>query len=127
MNNNSNTFSFTARIRSIRHAIIGIMEMLEEQPNARIHAMATIFVIALGVFFQLQASEWCFLILAIGSVWVAEAFNTALEFLCNIVSPDFHPLVKKSKDAAAGAVLLCAISAVMIGIIIFLPHVKTYI
>jgi diacylglycerol kinase (ATP) len=123
MNNNTDTFSFTGRIRSIKHAIDGILEMLKGQHNAWIHAVATIGVVFAGAFFQLKTSEWCFLILAIVSVWVAEALNTAFEILCDVASPEFHPLVKKSKDVAAGAVLLSAIGAVIIGLIIFKPYI----
>lgn len=101
--------------------------MLKEQPNARLHAIASMVVIALGVFFQVSTGEWCFLVLAMMAVWVAETFNTALEFLCDVASPEFHPLIRKSKDTAAGAVLLCAIGAVIIGIIIFLPHARSYL
>ncbi len=126
-NNNSEIFSFTGRIRSIRHAIDGIGEMLKGQHNAWIHVIATICVISIGLIFQITVTEWCFLTLAITSVWVAEALNTAFEFLCDVASPEFHPLVKKSKDVAAGAVLVSAIGAVIIGIIIFVPYVKKYI
>lgn len=104
MNNNSDTFSFTGRIRSIKHAIDGILEMLKGQHNAWIHAVATIGVVFAGFIFQLKTTEWCFLILTIVSVWVAEALNTAFEILCDVASPEFHPLVKKSKEKVAGFV-----------------------
>ncbi len=123
MNNNNDTFSFRGRIRSIRHAIDGIIEILKGQHNAWVHFIATACVVITASFFQVSTIEWCILILAIVSVWVAEALNTAFEFLCDVASPDFHPLVKKSKDVAAGAVLLSAIGAVIIGLIIFLPYV----
>ena len=127
MNNNSDTFSFTGRIRSVNHAIYGIIEMIKGQHNAWVHAVATICVVTAGSVFQVSTSEWCFLILAIVAVWVAEALNTAFEFLCDVTSPEFHPLVKKSKDVAAGAVLLSAIGAVIIGLIIFVPYIKSYL
>jgi len=63
------------------------------------------------------------LVLAIVLVWVAEALNTAFEFLCDVASPEFHPIVKKSKDVAAGAVLFSALGAVIVGIIVFYPYV----
>ncbi len=127
MNNNSDTFSFTGRIRSIRHALDGILEMLKGQHNAWVHAVATICVVFAGFFFRVKTTEWCVLVLVILSVWVAEALNTAFEFLCDVASPEFHPQVKKSKDVAAGAVLLSAIGAVIIGLIIFLPYVLVYV
>jgi diacylglycerol kinase (ATP) len=91
-NNNSEAFSVTGRIRSIRHAIDGICEMLMGQHNARVHVIVTISVVSIGAFFQISTTEWCCLTLAIISVWVAEAFNTAFEFLCDVASPEFHPL-----------------------------------
>ena len=119
-------FSFTGRVRSITHAIHGIVEMLRSQHNAWIHACATAVTVALGLFLQISRMEWCFLVLAIVSVWVAEALNTAFEFLCDVASPEFHPVVKHSKDVAAGAVLLSAVGAVIIGALIFVPYLRAY-
>jgi diacylglycerol kinase (ATP) len=96
--------------------------MLASQHNAWIHAIATVIVAIAGVVFRISAASWCFLSLAAASVWVAEAMNTAFEFLCDVASPEFHPLVKKSKDVAAGAVLLSAFGAVIVGIIVFAPY-----
>jgi diacylglycerol kinase (ATP) len=83
--------------------------------------------LAAGYAFGVSTSEWCFLIVAITGVWVVEALNTAFELLCDVASPEFHPLVKKSKDVAAGAVLLSAIGAVAIGLVIFIPYVASYL
>jgi diacylglycerol kinase (ATP) len=101
--------------------------LLRSQQNAWVHAVATLCVIAAGVFFGVTATEWCLLALVITTVWVAEGVNTAFEFLCDVASPDFHPLVKKSKDVAAGAVLLSAVGAAAVGLIIFIPYVMTYL
>ena len=68
--------------------------------------------------------EWCFVVLAIVAVWTAEALNTSLEFLCDVASPQFHPMVQRSKDVAAGAVSITAIGAVVIGIVVFLPYLR---
>ena len=116
-------FEFTGRIRSFKYAFAGLWVMLKTQHNAWIHFAATIITIALAVVYQLTTAEWCFIILAIVSVWMAEALNTAFEFLADVTTPEFHPLVKKSKDVAAGAVLLAAIGAVAIGLIVFGPKV----
>ncbi|WP_234572516.1 diacylglycerol kinase family protein [Rhodohalobacter sp. 614A] len=125
--NNSNRFTLSGRIRSFRFAFIGIAEMIKTQHNARVHLVASITVIAAGISLNISNVEWCFLILAIFSVWVAEALNTAFELLCDVASPEFHPLVKKSKDVAAGAVLLSAIGTVCIGLVIFIPYLQNYI
>jgi diacylglycerol kinase (ATP) len=122
MNTKSDTFSFTGRIRSSVHALEGIVEMLKSQHNAWVHLVATVGVTTAGWLFGVTTSEWCFLILVMMAVWVAEALNTAFEFLCDVASPEFHPLVKKSKDVAAGAVLISAVGAAAVGAIIFLPY-----
>lgn len=115
-------FEFTGRIRSFKFALIGIWTMLKTQHNAWVHACATVCVGGAGFFFGVSAAEWCWLILAIMAVWTAEALNTAFEFLADVASPAFHPLVKHSKDVAAGAVLVSAIGAVGIGLIVLGPH-----
>jgi diacylglycerol kinase (ATP) len=95
--------------------------MVATQHNAWIHATATLVVVAVGLLVGLSWSEWCWIVFAISSVWTAEALNTAIEFLTDVASPDFHPLAEKAKDVAAGAVLLAAIGAVIIGGLIFWP------
>ena len=116
-------FEFTGRIRSFKHAFAGIWVMLKTQHNAWVHLAMSIAVILSGLLFSLSIAEWCFIVLAILSVWMAESLNTAFEFLADVANPEFHPLVKKSKDVAAGAVLIAAIGAVAIGLIIFVPKI----
>jgi diacylglycerol kinase (ATP) len=96
--------------------------MISSQHNAWIHAAATVIVIATGLCCRLTKPEWCWIILAIISVWTAEALNTAFEFLTDVASPEFHPLAGKAKDVAAGAVLITAIGSVLIGLLIFGPY-----
>jgi diacylglycerol kinase (ATP) len=116
-------FQFTGRIRSFRHAIAGILRMIRCQHNAWIHAAATLVVLVTAFLLRVSAGDWCWIILAISIVGTAEALNTAFEFLADAASPEFHPLVRDAKDVAAGAVLLTAIAAGIIGIIIFWPYV----
>jgi diacylglycerol kinase len=120
-------FGFTGRIRSFRHAFVGIFLMIRCQHNAWIHAIATVIVIAGSLFFRLSRAEWCWIVLAIAIVWTAEALNTAVEFLADVASPNFHPLVREAKDVAAGAVLITATSSAIIGVLIFWPHVAAFI
>jgi diacylglycerol kinase (ATP) len=115
-------FEFTGRIRSFRYAIAGIWRMIRCQHNAWIHALATIVVIGAGFFFRISRAEWCWIVLVLTIVWTAEALNTAFEFLADAASPEFHPLVRDAKDVAAGAVLITAVAAIVIGAIIFWPH-----
>lgn len=115
------SFTLSARLKSFKYALEGIVLVLKTQQNAWIHAIATLLVLALGMFFTLTATEWLLLVLSICSVWVAESFNTALEFLADTITKDFHPLIKKAKDASAGAVLISAIGSAIIGSIIFVP------
>ena len=120
-------FSLLARIRSFRYAIYGIAVMLTSQHNAWLHAVATLVIVGLGTIFGLSAGQWCWLVLAIMAVWTAEALNTALELLADVASPDFHPLVKQAKDVAAGAVLISACGATVIGALILGPPLFTFL
>jgi diacylglycerol kinase (ATP) len=115
-------FSVTARLRSFIYAGRGIRTMLASQHNAWVHALASLAVIGLASALSVPRIEWAALILAIVSVWTAEALNTAFEFLCDVASPDFHPLVEKAKDVAAGAVLICALGAAATGVLVLGPR-----
>lgn len=117
----ASAFSVAARVRSFIYAGRGIGTMIASQHNARIHASATVAVVALGVFLDISRLEWIALVMAIVSVWAAEAVNTAFEFLCDLTSPEFHPLVEAAKDVAAGAVLICAIGATTTGVLVLGP------
>jgi len=127
MNNKPEPFSVSGRLRSGTHALEGITELIKSQQNAWVHAIATVGVIAAGMILGVSAMEWCLLLLVITAVWVVEALNTAFEYLCDVVSPEFHPLVKKSKDVAAGAVLMSAVGAAAIGLLIFVPYLLAYL
>lgn len=120
--NNNTSLTFTGRVRSVRHAIDGVRVMVASQHNAWIHAAATLIVIAVGLSFGLKRAEWCWIVLAVISVWTAEALNTAFEFLTDVASPEFHPLAAKAKDVAAGAVLITALGAVLIGVLVLGPY-----
>lgn len=115
-------FSLKARSNSFKFAAKGIRTMLSSQHNAWIHVAATIFITLIGIYLGFTKFEWCFIVLAVIAVWTAEALNTALEFLADVTSPEFHPLVEKAKDVAAGAVLISAIGAVIIAALIISPY-----
>ena len=118
------SLTFTGRLRSVTYALRGLRIMIASQHNAWIHLAATLAVVAAGVVLRLSWAEWCWIVLAIVSVWTAEALNTAFEFLTDVASPGFHPVAGKAKDVAAGAVLLAAAGAVVIGVLIFGPKLS---
>lgn len=122
-----NTLTFTGRLRSVKFAVHGIRIMLGSQQNAWIHAAATVAVIAAGIVVGLSLAEWCWIVLAIASVWTAEALNTAFEFLTDVASPTFHPVAGQAKDVAAGAVLITAAAAVVIGMLVFGPKLRQFL
>lgn len=109
------------RIDSFRHATKGIHSMFSSQANAVIHLLAALVVMIAGWYCSLSPTEWCLVILAISMVIGAEAMNTAIEHLTDLISPQYHLLAGKAKDIAAGAVLIAALGALAIGIIIFGP------
>ena len=110
------------RIKSFVYAFQGIGSFLKKEHNAWIHCTAIVLVTWGGFYFQITSTEWCIVLICFGLVLAAEAFNTAIERLVNLVSPEYHPLAGDVKDVAAGAVLICAITAAIIGCIIFLPY-----
>src|SRR4029077_21171579 len=101
-------FSIGGRLGSFRHAARGIRFLFKTQHNARIHLTATLVVVLLGWWLHVSASDWRWLVVALVLVWAAEAMNTALEHLCNVVSPDLSVSVRMAKDIVAGAVPICA-------------------
>lgn len=107
------------RLDSFGYAFKGIKDLFVTQRNAQIHFTVSILVIISGFFFNISTIEWIICILLIGLVLAAEAINTALEYLTDLVSPDYNELAGKAKDVAAAAVLLLAIAAAIIGGIIF--------
>jgi diacylglycerol kinase len=110
------------RLRSFGYAFSGIGTLIRSQPNARVHAAATAIVMAGGFLLGLSRLEWCVVVLTVAAVWTAEALNTALECLADAASPEFHPLVKKAKDVAAGGVLVTALGSVVVGLLVFGPR-----
>jgi diacylglycerol kinase len=116
-------FSISRRIKSFGYAIKGIFIAFKTQHNIWIHSLAIIVVLTAGFIFKLDALEWCLVVLAIGLVLVSEMINTAIEWLVDLVSPEYKEKAGLIKDVAAGAVLIAAIISVIIGIIVFLPKI----
>jgi len=109
------------RARSIEYALEGWWHVLHTQRNAWIHALISLAVVGVGLWLGLTARDWALLVLAMGLVWVAEFFNTAIEALTDLSSPQHNHLAKISKDVGAAAVLIAAATAVVIGLLILGP------
>ena len=109
-------------LRSFRYAGTGLITLLREQANARIHLLATVLVVGAGLLLNVQRSDWLILLLCIALVWVAEALNTALEYLCDATVEEQHPLIGKAKDIAAAGVLIAAVISALAGLLVLLPY-----
>jgi diacylglycerol kinase len=119
-------FSIKKRLLSFTYAFNGLKILILEEHNARIHVVATIIALALGFILKISTFEWIAIIFAIGLVMAFEILNSAIENLANFVSSEKHEMIKKVKDLSAAAVLIAAITAFIIGIIIFLPKILNY-
>jgi len=115
-------FSWKARGESFRYAFAGGWAMVRSQHNARLHAVATVLVVIGALAVQVSRLEWALLILAIGLVWAMEALNTAIELLADEVSGEHRQRLGQAKDVAAFGVLAAAGAAVLIGLLVFIPH-----
>ncbi len=111
--------------RSFGYALNGIGIVLKEEFNARVHFLAATVAVVLGVVLKVAWFEWVILTLVIGGVFAMELINTSIEGLADLYSRERNPEIKKIKDLAAGAVLVAAITALIVGLIIFLPKIMT--
>ena len=108
------------KIKSFYYAFRGIFDLLSgRHPNAMVHLLAIVVVTIAGFYVGLATWEWVTVILCFGLVLALEAVNSAIEYIVDLVSPDYHPLAGKAKDIAAGAVLIAAIVAVVVAVLIF--------
>ena len=114
-------FSLGKRVKSFHFAFSGLRHFFTTQHNAIVHAVATAAVVTLSVMLHLPPGKWLVIAFAIGLVWMAELFNTAIELLCDMVCPTQHPTIKYIKDLSAAAVLVTALLAVVTACIIFIP------
>ncbi|MBI5373340.1 MAG: diacylglycerol kinase family protein [Sphingobacteriales bacterium] len=115
------SFSLKARLNSFRYAIRGVIDFFLEEPNALLHALATVAVTVLILFFHISGSELLALVVVTGLVWITELMNSAIERIMDLVSPEWHPKVKYIKDVAAAAVLVAAVVALLTGCLVFIP------
>ncbi|WP_028981963.1 diacylglycerol kinase family protein [Sporocytophaga myxococcoides] len=106
-------------LKSYKYAIKGLKHLLIFENNARIHLAATLFILILSAYFNIEETEWLWIVLAITIVWITELLNTAIEKIVDFISPEFHPAAGKIKDLSAAAVLIAAIFALIVGVVIF--------
>lgn len=109
------------RLRAFGPAVRGLGWMVTHEPNTRIHIAATIAAIALGFWLHVSRDDWFWLGTAVAVVWIAEAFNTAVEQLANEITLEHRERIGRAKDVAAAGVLTAAIGAMAIGIAVFVP------
>lgn len=114
-------FTWRRRLAGFRYAFHGIGLLLRDEANARIHCVAALCTVGAGLWLGLSRMEWVAVVVAIGMVLAAEAVNSSIEALADRVSPGYDEAVKRTKDLAAGAVLLLALAAAVIGLLIFIP------
>ena len=114
-------FKPSKKLAGFKYAFNGIKVLLCEETNALIHCVICVCAIFAGFVLNISSIEWVAIVIVCGCVFAAEALNTALERLSDVVSPEYNETIKKVKDLSAGAVLFMAISAAITGIIIFSP------
>jgi len=115
-----------ARVKSFGYAFNGLKILLLTQPHARLHAIATVVVLIAGKILQLGQWEWVAILLCIAMVWMAEALNTALEFLADEVSLEKRDRIGNAKDVAAGGVLITAMISITVAMIVFRNHLPAF-
>jgi len=109
-------------INSYKFALVGIREIFLNHLNFRIEVAAAIVVTIFGILFKLNSIEWIIIIFTISFVLITESLNTAIETACDAIDQNYNKYIKYAKDISAGAVLISSIASVIIGLIIFIPH-----
>lgn len=120
-------FSIKTRLQSFKYAFDGFKEFVKSEHNARIHLFFTVIVIVLGFYFELNKTEWLFIVFCIALVFITEIINTSIEKIADFICSENNQKIKKIKDLAALAVLISAIASVTVGLIVFIPKITQII
>ncbi len=120
---NSDKFSLKTRFGSFKFAFHGLWLLVQNEHNSRIHFLAAIVAIAMGIILKINPYEWSLLIIVIGIVFLTELLNSSLETLADFVNPEWNEKIRNVKDYAAAAVLISAITSVVVGALIFIPKI----
>ncbi len=116
-----------SRLKSFAVAFHGLKIIFVNERNFRMHLCLGLLAVLACIFFKVTVNEWIAVLLLIAIILSTEALNTCIEYVCDYISPEYHPMIKKIKDVAAGAVLLCAIIAIIVGCIIFIPYIREFL
>ena len=116
-------FSIRKRLKSFKYAINGLRVLFKYEHNSRIHLVALICAIVLGIFLDISNLEWLFIVIVSGFVFSTEIVNSAIEYISNFISPNYNEIIKKVKDLSAAAVLVSAITSLIVAFIIFIPKI----
>ncbi|WP_185210851.1 diacylglycerol kinase [Sphingobacterium mizutaii] len=127
MSKEKEPFSLKKRIKSFEYSIAGLAHLLKLEHNARIHVIAAIMVVVAGWLLEISSMEWVAIVICIGFVFTTETLNTSIENICDNLTTDIHPHIKIIKDLASGAVLISAVTAVVVALIIFLPKILSLV
>lgn len=119
-------YDFKKQLRSFGYAWKGIRCCIGKEQNLSFHLIATVVTVIAGFLLEITRIDWMIVILCIGVVIAAELFNSAIEKLVDLVSPERHPIAGQVKDIAARAVLVCAATAAIIGLIVFIPYLTRF-
>ena len=123
----NNTLDAKRLSRSFKAAFEGIASTYKKEQNIKIHTFIAILVIVFGFFLKINYIEWLVCLVLIGFMLMAEFFNTAIEYVVDLASPDIHPLAKAAKDTASAGVLMMAIVAAVTGLVIFVPKIIEFV
>ncbi|MFO7321821.1 MAG: diacylglycerol kinase family protein [Chloroflexota bacterium] len=113
----------SSRLKSLKFAVAGLLYVLAREQSIRFASIVTVVVVLLGLWLEIPVFYWAFLTLALGSIWITECLNTAIEAAINLASSDPHPMAKIGKDVASAAALVSTIVFVIIVILILLPRI----
>ena len=123
----NNTLDMKRLGRSFKAAFEGIASTYKKEQNIKIHTIISTIVIIGGILFKINYIEWLVCLVLIGFVLMAEFFNTAIEYVVDLASPNIHPLAKAAKDTASAGVLMMAIISAVIGCVIFVPKIIDFV
>jgi diacylglycerol kinase len=120
---NQDKFSLKSRLGSFKFAVHGLMSLIKNEHNSRIHLLAAFAAIIIGIILNLNQYEWALLIVVIGIVFISELLNSSIESLADHINPEWNELIRRAKDYSAAAVLVSAVIAIVVGALIFLPRI----